>query len=277
MNAAGAALSRVRVLIADDSAVMRTALSRAVDSAGTMMVCGTARNGLEALDKIRQMRPDVITLDVEMPALNGLEVLRQIMKEFPRPVIMVRSRTQRGAETTLEALDIGAFDYLAKDEGGLVTDPDRVLRELVEKIEAAARSPLGRTHSLPAAALQPPVLLRSPLEGLHSTPEIFVIGTSTGGPKALQEILPRLPGDFPVGIIVVQHMPAGFTAPLAKRLDSLCKLRVVEGTDGAILGSGMIFIAPAGKHLTVSRESLRHSAITLSDDPPERCTNLLLM
>jgi two-component system chemotaxis response regulator CheB len=268
MNAAGAALSRVRVLIADDSAVMRTALSRAVDSAGTMMVCGTARNGLEALDKIRQMRPDVVTLDVEMPALNGLEVLRQIMKEFPRPVIMVSSRTQRGAETTLEALDIGAFDYLAKDEGGPVTDPDRVLRELVEKIEAAARSPLGRTHSLPAAALQPPVLLRSPLEGIHSTPEIFVIGTSTGGPKALQEILPHLPGDFPVGIIVVQHMPAGFTAPLAKRLDSLCQLRVVEGTDGATLGPGMIFIAPAGKHLTVSRESLRHSIITLSDDPP---------
>src|SRR5262249_26341430 len=134
----------IRVLIADDSAVMRAALSRIVESAPALQVCGTARHGLETLDKVRQLRPDVVTLDVEMPVLNGLEVLKRIMKEFPRPVIMVSSMTREGAEVTVDALSSGAFDCLPKSESGHLLDPQKLKHDLIEKIEAAASSPLAR-------------------------------------------------------------------------------------------------------------------------------------
>src|SRR5881275_994488 len=137
---------RIRVLIADDSAVMRAALSRVIESHPALQVCGTARHGLEALEKVRQLRPDVVTLDVEMPVLNGLEVLKRIMKEFPRPVIMVSSLTQEGAEVTIEALGVGAFDYLPKADSGHPLDPQKLKHDLIEKIETAAHSPLARKY-----------------------------------------------------------------------------------------------------------------------------------
>jgi len=189
----------IRVLIADDSAVMRVALSRVVESAPALQVCGTAR--------------------------NGLEVLKQIMKEFPRPVIMVSSLTQEGAEVTLEALSVGAFDYLPKSDSGCPLDPQKTKRDLIEKIEAAAKSPLARLH---AGTLLPPLLARgtSPLDDFQIIPEVIALGTSTGGPLALQEVLPQLPADLPVGMIVVQHMPPGVTASFARRLNSLSKVQV---------------------------------------------------
>jgi two-component system, chemotaxis family, protein-glutamate methylesterase/glutaminase len=256
----------IRVLIADDSAVMRAALSRVVESAPAMQVCGTARHGLEALEKVRQLRPDVVTLDVEMPVINGLEVLKRIMREFPRPVIMVSALTQEGAEVTLEALGVGAFDYLPKSESGHPLDPQKLKHDLIEKIEAAAQSPLARQlqadRPLPAVPVNDVPLA----EEFRSLPEIVVMGTSTGGPKALQEILPQLPADLPVGVVVVQHMPAGFTAPFAKRLDSLSKLKVQEASHGETVEPGSVYIAPAGKHATISRKGSK-TIVHLSSEP----------
>ncbi len=255
----------IRVLIADDSAVMRAALSRVVESAPTLQVCGTARHGLEALDKIRQLRPDVVTLDVEMPVLNGLEVLKRIMKEFPRPVIMVSSLTQEGAEVTLEALGIGAFDYLSKADSGQPLDPQKLRHDLIEKIEAAAHSPLARR--LEPTRLPPLTTQAAVQEEFHVLPEILALGTSTGGPKALQEILPQLPADLPVGMIIVQHMPPGFTAPFAKRLDTLSKVKVQEAKHGDVIEPGSVYIAPAGQHATVLRKSNSRAIVCLSDLP----------
>jgi two-component system chemotaxis response regulator CheB len=257
----------IRVLIADDSAVMRAALSRVIESDPALQVCGTARNGLEALERVRQLRPDVVTLDVEMPLLNGLEVLKRIMKEFPRPVIMVSSLTKEGAEVTLEALEVGAFDYLSKADSGGALDPRKLKHDLIEKIEAAANSPLARhlqpTTHIPAWAGGDTA---APEES-HPVPEIVVIGTSTGGPKALQEILPQLPSDLPIGMIVVQHMPPGFTAPFAKRLASLSKLKVLEAAQGDVVRPGTVYIAPAGQHATVSRRGGARAIIHISDEP----------
>jgi len=257
----------IRVLIADDSAVMRAALSRVIESDPALQVCGTARHGLEALEKVRQLRPDVVTLDVEMPVLNGLEVLKRIMKDFPRPVIMVSSLTKEGAEVTLEALGVGAFDYLSKSDARGALDPQKLKRDLIEKIEAAAQSPL-------ACHLRPPTYMPARISGepvlteeFHAVPEIIVIGTSTGGPKALQEILPQLPSDLPVGMIVVQHMPPGFTAPFARRLASLSKVKVLEAVQGDVVRPATVYIAPAGQHATVSRSGGARAVIHISDEP----------
>jgi two-component system, chemotaxis family, protein-glutamate methylesterase/glutaminase len=256
----------IRVLIADDSAVARTALSRMLESAPSVQVCGTARNGLEALEKVRQLRPDVVTLDVEMPVLNGLDVLKRIMKEFPRPVIMISSLTRQGAEVTIQALGVGAFDYLPKSDSGVPLDPQKLQHDLIAKIEAAAHSPLARevhaSNFTPQSAIQ-----TFALEESRAVPEMIVLGTSTGGPKVLQEFLPELPADLPVGMLVVQHMPPGFTAPFARRLDSLCKLKVREAQHGETIDPGMVYIAPAGQHTTLGRRLGTRATMCLSMEP----------
>ncbi len=256
----------IRVLIADDSAVMRTALSRLLDASPQIRVCGTARNGQEVIEKTKLLQPDVITLDVEMPVLNGVEALKRIMSECPCPVIMVSSATRKGAEVTLEALSAGAFDYLSKDNFHPGLEAFQMGAALIQKIEAAAHSRLARER----AALQSPL----PASLLHVAvpdksrvvPRIVVLGTSTGGPRALQELLPELPGDLPVSMIVVQHMPPGFTAPFAKRLDGLSRIRVREAQHGEAISPGTVYIAPAGQHTTVVRESSR-ILVNLSDTP----------
>lgn len=251
----------VRVLIADDSAVMRECLRRIVESHASLEVCGTANNGLEALEKARQLDPDIITLDIEMPLLNGIEVLKRIMAECPRPVIMVSSHIAQGAEFTLQALAIGAFDYVSKLQGGQQTEPRRFQHELLSKIEAAAHSPLGPlhqiTHPIPSAAGQ---------ENFQSMAEIIAIGTSTGGPRALEQILPQLPPGLPAPVIVVQHMPVGFTRPLAERLNVLSPLRVREAEQGEAIRPGVVYIAPAGRQIAVRRRHDLKPVIALSDD-----------
>lgn len=249
MHSAAPAFSPIRVLIADDSAVMREALCRAIESTSTLQVCGTARRGEEALQMVRDLKPDVITLDVDMPDLDGIEVLRRIMFESPRPVIMVSSATQLGADVTIEALNIGAFDYIPKIDSGQAVDLRKLKRDLIARIEAAARSPLARSgRSVQAAQHLPRIAIRRQLQ---ATPEIIAIGTSTGGPQALQEILPELPRDLPVAVIVVQHMPPGFTAPLAKRLNTISGVEIREAEHGDIVQPGNVYIAPAGRHLRV--------------------------
>ncbi|MGA8201483.1 MAG: chemotaxis response regulator protein-glutamate methylesterase [Candidatus Sulfotelmatobacter sp.] len=257
--------SPIRVLIVDDSAFMRTAISRMIASDPNISIVGTAGSGIEALQKIPSLNPDVITLDVQMPGFDGLQTLSRIMAEFPRPVIMVSSLTLKEAETTFTALAAGAFDYVPKELSSTSLDILHLQNDLIAKIKAAAESGLRRDAVMvprkPARAASTPTR-----DASLSAPAIVAIGVSTGGPKALQEILPLLPADLMVPILVVQHMPAGFTEPFAKRLDSLCAVAVCEAKHGEIIQPGVVYIAPAGTHLTVERSSSR-TALCLSDKP----------
>jgi two-component system chemotaxis response regulator CheB len=255
----------IRVLVADDSAFMRTALTRMIESDPSLRVSGTAQTGSETMEKVLSLQPDVVTLDVEMPSMNGIETLKRIMQESPRPVIMVSSLTQEGAETTLEALAIGAFDYLPKQQSFVSLDIIKIRDELIAKIKAAAESYRRRPLLKSVAAPAPPKV--APHTARHAPPSIVALGTSTGGPKALQEILPMLPADLPVGVLIVQHMPKGFTGPFARRLDNLCRVSVREATHDEPIAPGVVYIAPAGQHLTVRRRTPSKVTIQLSHTP----------
>jgi two-component system chemotaxis response regulator CheB len=255
----------IRVLVADDSAFMRTAITRMIESDPALGVSATARTGAETLEKVIAFQPDVVTLDVEMPGMNGLETLRHIMQESPRPVIMVSSLTQEGAETTLEALSVGAFDYVPKQQSFVSLDIVKIKDDLVAKIKAAAES-ARRPAKKPVAPAVPP-LTAHPRIALRIPSAVIALGTSTGGPKALQEILPVLPPDLPVGVLVVQHMPPGFTGPFARRLDSLCQVSVREATQDEPINPGVVYIAPAGQHMTVARKTAARFAIRLAHSP----------
>lgn len=269
MNAGANAADQIRVLIADDSIVMRSALSRMLESSSTVRVCGTARDGVEAVEKAKLLRPDVITLDVAMPVMDGLQALKRIMKVCPCPVIMVSSATREGAEITLEALDAGAFDYLPKEDLQCTFDSLRLGRMLIEKIEAAANSPLAGKKQYVASSQGYRLSATVGQEHSRVIPRIVVIGTSTGGPKALQDILPELPADLPIGVLVVQHMPPGFTSPFAKRLNEVCRVKVREASQGEIIESGTVYIAPAGKHTTVLSTRSLEGIVRLSDEPAD--------
>lgn len=263
MATSSAQSPRIRVLIADDSLVMREILSQIVKSAPSLEVCGMAQNGVEAIDKVRELQPDVVTLDIQMPLLNGIEVLKKIMADSPRPVIMISSHGRQGADVTLEALSLGAFDCLSKFEAGRALDTRNFRDRLVARIEAAVRTS-DKSHG--GSKPTPPALQKTGGQP-QARPGIIAIGTSTGGPGALQEILPELPPDFPAPIIIVQHMPVGFTAPLAKRLDLMSEIDVREAEHGETLDAGTAYLAPAGKQITVQRAFSRVN-INLSDDFP---------
>jgi len=256
----------VRVLVVDDSAFMRTALTRMIASEPGLEVIGTASNGLEALARIPELDPDVVTLDLEMPGLDGFETLRRIMTQFPRPVIMVSSVSDRDAEITFNALAAGAFDYIPKQLSNNSLDIIHLRSDLVAKIRAAANSaPSPLLDKLTRKPVQSSAALPTPAS--LPTPSIVTIGTSTGGPKALQEILPLLPRDLPVPVLIVQHMPAGFTAPFAQRLNTLCAITVCEAVHRDVLRPGVVYIAPAGKHLKVERLSESRTIICLDSHP----------
>jgi two-component system chemotaxis response regulator CheB len=256
----------VRVLVVDDSAFMRTALSRMISSESGFEVAGTASSGSEALDKIAVLDPDVVTLDVEMPGLNGLETLRQILSQSPRPVIMVSSITEKDAETTFIALGAGAFDYVPKQLSSASLDILHIRPDLIAKIRAAAQSRRG--HSIGPASRKSPQSSRTQDQDPSSTvPAIVALGTSTGGPKALQEVLPLLPADLAVPVLVVQHMPPGFTAPFAQRLNTICSVTVREAVHRESIQPGVVYIAPAGLHMTVDRPSDSRSLICLDPHP----------
>ncbi len=260
--------SQIRVLIVDDSAFMRTVLARMVGSDPGLWVVGTAVSGTEALQKIVSLDPDVITLDVQMPGLDGLQTLRRIQAEFPRPVIMVSSTTLKDAESTLSALAAGAFDYVPKQLCATSLDILDIRDDLVAKIRAAAESRHPRDHS--SLPRKPPQPVMMPLTRASSSASaIVVIGISTGGPTALEEILPTLPGDLPVPILLVQHMPAGFTAPFAARLNNLCAVSVREASQGDILQAGVVYLAPAGSHMTVLRPTNARTLICLTPSKPD--------
>ena len=272
-------MAKIRVLIVDDSAFMRKLINDFLSEHPEIDVIGTARNGEDAIKKWRELRPDVITLDVEMPKLNGLEVLKVIMQEQPLPIVMLSSTTKEGADTTLQAIQAGAVDFVAKPSGSISIDLHKIKTELIQKVLSASKANLTKINILEDSK-SVGKKQKSPIDsGLKVTghvttrgfsresKKIVCIGTSTGGPRALQQVLTSLPKDINVPVLVVQHMPPGFTKSLANRLDSLSQIKVKEAEDGEILQKGTAYIAPGGYHLKI--KTLGSTlAISLSQSPP---------
>ena len=264
-------MKKARVLVVDDAMLIRRMVTDVVAADASLEVVGDAPNGRVALQKIAQLNPDLVTLDVEMPEMNGIQTLKEIRKAHPRlPVIMFSALTERGAADTLEALHHGASDYVTKpaNAAGLATAQQRIRDDLVPKIKSLCR--VGTTPAAQAkrgAASGPrPFALRA--VGPAVTADIVAIAVSTGGPAALADVLSRLPADFPSPIVLVQHMPQMFTRFLAERLNAQTPLSVVEGVDGQPVRPGTVYVAPGDYHLTVHR---RHGAIVtaLDQQPPQ--------
>ncbi len=256
----------VRVLVVDDSAFMRAALTQMITSEADFEVAGTARCASDALEKIALLDPDVVTLDVNMPGLDGLGTLRLIMQQFPRPVIMVSTVTEKDAATTFAALSAGAFDYVPKQLSATSLEISHIRADLIAKIRAAAQSRARRA----APQRKPPQSAASAhFAPVTVAPAVVAIGVSTGGPKALEEIMPRFPNDFPVPMLIVQHMPNGFTAPFAQRLNSISSMTVREAVAREPLQPGIAYIAPAGRHMRVAPRLTDSQPIISLDFEPE--------
>jgi two-component system chemotaxis response regulator CheB len=253
----------VRVLVVDDSALMRKLIPQILETDNSIQVVGTAMDGNFGLKKIAELRPQVITLDLEMPGMGGLDMLKEIMRHHRIPVIVVSSHTTRGASVTLKALSLGAFDFVAKPTD-VSSRMQEIAQELISKIKAAAQSRGIAIHPEPDIPLPGP---RAKGKKSASRPptKIIAIGISTGGPQSLHYLLAQLPSDFPGSIVVVQHMPEGFTDMFAKRLDECCALQVKEAQSGDLLLAGRVLICPGNRHLKVKRMPLGDVAI-LSDD-----------
>jgi len=262
----------IKVVVVDDSAFMRKAISTMLAKDPEIDVVATARDGEEGLELIRKHNPDVVTLDIEMPRMDGLTCLRHIMMEMPRPVLMVSSLTNEGAEATLKALDLGAVDFIPKQLSKVSLDIVKIEESLISKVKIVASRRM--MHSRPRTG----ILARTPVPSTTATAassaaaartarpsgpatlpsgsakrDVVVIGVSTGGPPAVQKVLSALPANFPASIVIAQHMPAAFTGPFAKRLDGLCQISVKEAEVGDRLKPGCAFIAPGGKHLMLKQ------------------------
>lgn len=241
----------VRVLIVDDSAYMRYVLRKGLDEDPDITVVDSARDGGDALAKIASLKPDVVTMDLEMPRMDGFEALKRIMAGFPVPVIILSSLTQDGADATVRALRLGAVDFVPKPTGGAL-DFQSVRHELVGKIKQVAGlhfSKLGMPRTVPTIERAK----SGPGGRARESRGVVVIGSSTGGPRALHEVVPSLPASLPVGVLIVQHMPPGFTRSLAQRLDEISCLKVKEAQPGDAVQPGLVLLAPGNYHLKVSR------------------------
>jgi two-component system, chemotaxis family, protein-glutamate methylesterase/glutaminase len=260
-------MKKIRVLIVDDSAVVRRLITDSFSKEPGIEVAGTASNGRTALEKIEQLNPDIVTLDVEMPEMDGLETVRAIRKKWPRlPVIMFSSLTEHGASTTLEALRLGASDYVTKpsNAGGLEGIFEQLRSDLIPKIKALCPASVPEaTIAIPVVAARP-----RPVQRLGSRARVVAIGISTGGPNALHALIPSLPAEFPAPIVIVQHMPAVFTRLLAEQLAKRSALDVREGTAGEVIFPGQVWIAPGGLHMSVQRNS-NGVQVVINDGPPE--------
>ena len=253
----------IRVLIVDDSTFVRQALTRMLASTLDIEVAGTAVDGKDGIEKVLALRPDVVTLDIKMPRMGGLECLRHIMTECPTPVLLLSSLTGEGADITLRGLELGAMDFIDKSSVQGQMNLFDLAGELRTKIRALAGVPRERLHGLAPALALPSVPTERPRAGRF---DCVVIGTSTGGPPALQAIIPRLPEGLPSAILVVQHMPVGFTKSLAERLDQRSILTVKEAEDGDVVEAGAVLIAPAGCHTKVRRKGA-HTRVVLDEEP----------
>jgi two-component system chemotaxis response regulator CheB len=267
---------RIRVLIVDDSALVRRILSEVLSADPALEVVGTASDAYMARDKIKQLNPDVLTLDVEMPKMDGVTFLRNLMRLRPMPVVMVSSLTEHGAEVTLDALAVGAVDYLPKPK----IDIAATLTDYADELRAKIRSAAGaRVRPYTGAATAPGVNGVAPRLGVdavlarssvrrqfRTTDRIIAIGASTGGTEAIKEVLVQLPADTP-GIVITQHIPKAFSTPFARRMDACCQMTVYEAQDGQVILPGHVYIAPGDQHLLVVRDGARY-VCRLDDGPP---------
>ena len=254
---------KTRVVVVDDSALVRGLLTEIIDRQPDMICVGAASDPLVAREMIRNLNPDVITLDVEMPHMDGIEFLSRLMRLRPMPVVMVSTLTERGADVTLKALELGAVDFVAKPRIGVSDGLRQLGADITEKIRTAARA---RVHRLaaPAAAAAPPASL-----GRLSTEKIIFIGASTGGTEATREVLVGLPADAPA-VMITQHMPPGFTKSYAARLNGLCRISVAEAQDGERVLPGHAYLAPGGRHLSVERSGANYIARVQDGEPVNR-------
>lgn len=265
----------VKVLVVDDSGFFRRRVSEILSADPNIQVIGTATNGREAIEQAQALKPDVITMDYEMPMMDGITAVRNIMQRCPTPVLMFSSLTHEGARVTLDALEAGAVDFLPKNFEDISRNPERVKQLLCEKIHTIARSnrrslsppPVAAPAAAPAGQAKPAVrpavgsTSGRPAAAAPSAPaaaapkrkayKLVAIGTSTGGPVALQRVLTQLPANFPAPIVLIQHMPAAFTKAFAERLDKLCQISVKEAEDGDVLRPGLALLAPGGKQMMI--------------------------
>jgi two-component system chemotaxis response regulator CheB len=255
-----------QVLVVDDSIFMRKLISDLISENPQYKVVATAKNGKEAIEKTKLHKPDVVTMDVEMPEMNGLEALKIIMKETPTPVIMLSNLTKAGANETIQALELGAVDFVKKPSGSISLDMHRIKHLLFEKLMIAVNSKV-KNNSLNSMTVErkPPLTKRSPNFGFN---QIVAIGTSTGGPRALQQVLSNLPEAFPAPIVIVQHMPPNFTKSLAQRLDNISNIHVIEAEDGLPLEANTAYIAPGGFHMTIYKDGAKNYCIRTSKEDP---------
>jgi two-component system chemotaxis response regulator CheB len=252
----------VRVLVVDDSALMRKLIPQILQTDPSIQVVGTAMDGNFGLKKIEEVKPQVVTLDLDMPGMSGLDMLKEIMVRHPVPVIVVSSHSTQGASVTLQALSMGAFDFVAKPIDVSANMPE-IARELIAKIKAAAQS---RRVAIAAPLEGQRQFDKTACETKTQASRIVAIGISTGGPQALQYLLPQLPKNFSGTIVVVQHMPEGFTEMFSRRLDEICAITVKEAQSGDLLLAGRALICPGNRHIKVKRLPMGDVAV-LNDDP----------
>lgn len=257
---------KTKVLVIDDSALIRSLLTEIINDTKDLEVVGAAPDPLVAREMIKQLNPDVLTLDVEMPRMDGLDFLEKLMRLRPTPVLMVSTLTEKGSEITLRALELGATDFVTKPKMGITQGMQQYADEITDKIRTAAKAKVSTLQSI-AKGSSPdspaPSAIRNPL---ISSEKLLIIGASTGGTEAIKSFLMQMPSDCP-GILITQHMPAGFTKSFASRLDSLCKISVKEAVDGERVLPGHAYIAPGDKHLLLARSGANY-VTRLSDSEP---------
>ena len=258
-------IERVKVLVVDDSALMRKLIPLILERDPDVEVVGTAMDGAFALRKIAELKPDVVTLDLEMPRMDGIETLRMIMRSAPLPVIVFSTHSKEGAYSTFKALALGAIDFVPKPKDAAGGHLETVANQLIEKIKVAKRA--SGSRKIPRADVEVPPVNKKRTRAALPPNRIIAIGISTGGPNALQYMLSQIPADFPASFVVIQHMPEGFTEMFARRLDECCALDVQEAKSGDLLVAGRVLICPGNRHMMVRRMPRGEMAI-LSDGPP---------
>ncbi|MGD1046620.1 MAG: chemotaxis response regulator protein-glutamate methylesterase [Bacteroidota bacterium] len=265
----------IKVIIIDDSAFMRKSLTLMLESDKEICVIATARDGNEGIDKISKLKPDIVTLDIEMPGMDGLTALKIIMEQMPVPVLMVSSLTTESAQSTMQAFDLGAVDFISKDLASISTNIKNIKGELIDKIKQIARSRLIQTRFRMRRLVQSsregkrqikPAMRPVSFERVASKLQAVVIGISTGGPEVLHKLIPQIPVHFPLGIAIVQHMPPHFTRSLADRLNNISKVYVKEAEHGEVFEPGKVMIAPGGRQMTFCNDG-PYVLTKISDEP----------